>query len=186
MYNNLIKDTSTRVNPLKYALITVNAARQYTDLEEAIKFLEAAKGRLHGKHDATFICEVAQAEKRLQLGQHHDSFELLEKVRRSLESLADVDPKVYAHLSRALATYYRRKEDYENFYKSSLQFLAYTPAAELSQNEKKDWSIKLGMAILLGKNIYNIMELLDKEILQSLIGTDFEWLYVLLNALGRG
>jgi Na+/phosphate symporter len=100
--------------------------------------------------------------------------------------LSDNDPKVYAHLSRAFATYYRRKEDYENFYKSSLQFLAYTPASELSQAEKKDWSIKLGMAILLGKNIYNIMELLDKEILQSLIGSDFEWLHVLLNALGRG
>lgn len=89
-------------------------------------------------------------------------------------------------MSQTYATYYRRKEDYENFYKSSLQYLAYTPASELSQQEKKDLSIKLGMAILLGKNIYNIMELLDKEILQSLVGTDFEWLYVLLNALGRG
>jgi 26S proteasome regulatory subunit N9 len=165
IYNNLIMDTVTRVNPLKYALITVNASRQFTDLEEAIRFLEAAKGRLAGKQDATFICQVAQAEKKLQLGQHHDSFEILNQVRQSLESLSDVDPKVYAHLSRTLATYYRRKEDYENFYKSSLQFLAYTPASELSLQEKKDWSIKLGMAILLGKNIYNIMELLDKEIL---------------------
>ena len=46
--------------------------------------------------------------------------------------MSDNDPKVFAHLSRAFATYYRRKEDYENFYKSSLQFLAYTPASELS------------------------------------------------------
>ena len=41
IYNNLIKDTVTRVNPLKYALITVNASRQFTDFEEAIRFLEA-------------------------------------------------------------------------------------------------------------------------------------------------
>ena len=148
--------------------------------------MDTAKGRLVGKHDAVFICQIAQAEKRLQLGQHHDSFEILNEVKKHLETLSDNDPKVYAHLSRAYATYYRRKEDYENFYKSSLQFLAYTPASELSQAEKKDWSIKLGMAILLGKNIYNIMELLDKEILQSLISSDFEWLHVLLNALGRG
>ena len=97
-----------------------------------------------------------------------------------------MDPKVVAHLSRGFANYYRRKEDYENYYKSSLQYLAYTPNAELSHEEKKDLSIKLGMAILLGKNIYNIMELLDKEILHTLIGTDFEWLYALLQALGRG
>lgn len=186
LYNSLIKDTASRVNPLKYSLITVNVTRQFTDLEEAIKFLDAAKGRLAGKNDATFICQIAIAEKRLQLGQHHDSFEILNEVKKSLETLSDNDPKVYANLSKAFATYYRRKEDYENFYKSSLQFLAYTPASELSQAEKKDWSIKLGMAILLGKNIYNIMELLDKEILQSLIGSDFEWLHVLLNALGRG
>ena len=50
----------------------------------------------------------------------------------------------------------------------------------------RDWSTKMGMSVLLGKNIYNITELLDKEILQSLIGTDFNWLYDLLNALGRG
>lgn len=42
------------------------------------------------------------------------------------------------------------------------------------------------MSVLLGKNIYNITELLDKEILKSLIGTDFNWLYDLLNALGKG
>lgn len=50
----------------------------------------------------------------------------------------------------------------------------------------RDWSIKMGMSVLLGKNIYNITELLDKEILQSLVGTDFEWLYDLLQNLGHG
>ena len=44
----------------------------------------------------------------------------------------------------------------------------------------------MGMAVLLGKNIFNISELLDKEILSSLVGTDFQWLYDLLMTLGRG
>ena len=89
-------------------------------MEEAIRFLDGAKGRLVGKVDAIFICQIAQAEKRLQLGQHHDTFEILNEVKKCLENHSDNDPKVYAHLSRAFATYYRRKEDYENFYKSSL------------------------------------------------------------------
>jgi len=139
-----------------------------------------------GKDDASFLCQIAKAEKRLQLGHHHDCFEILSEVKKSLEQLSDVDPKVYAHLSRAFAQYYRRKEDHENFYTSSLQYLAYTPASELSPEEKRDWSIKMGMAVLLGKNIYNIAELLDKEILHSLVGTDFQWLHSLLQSLGRG
>lgn len=64
--------------------------------------------------------------------------------------------------------------------------MAYTTTSDLTADEKKQWSIKMGMAVLLGKNIFNISELLDKEILQSLVGTDFEWLYDLLQTLGRG
>lgn len=56
----------------------------------------------------------------------------------------------------------------------------------MSADEKKQWSIKMGMAVLLGKNIFNISELLDKEILSSLVGSDFQWLYDLLTTLGRG
>ena len=66
-----------------------------------------------------------------------------------------------AFLAEIFALYYRRKEDYENFYKSSLQFLAYTAPGDLSNEEKKDWSIKIGMSVLLGKTIYNITELVS-------------------------
>lgn len=44
----------------------------------------------------------------------------------------------------------------------------------------------MGMSVLLGKNIYNITELLDKDVLHSLKGTDFEWLFHLLTHLGTG
>jgi len=60
------------------------------------------------------------------------------------------------------------------------------PTAELSQQQRKTWATKMGMAVLLGKGIFNIAELvskiiitniffaqLDKEVLQSLVGTDF-------------
>jgi len=64
--------------------------------------------------------------------------------------------------------------------------LAYTPASELTVDEHKQWATKMGMAVLLGRHIFNITELLDKQILQSLVGTEFEWLYELLTALGHG
>lgn len=59
------------------------------------------------------------------------------------------------------AAYYRRKDDLENYYKSSLTFLAYTNPADLDSEEKKQWSTKMGMAVLLGKNIFNITELVS-------------------------
>lgn len=66
-----------------------------------------------------------------------------------------------ATLADVFSQYYRRKDDQENYYKSGLQFLAYTPEADLTQEEKKQWSIRLGMAVLLGKKIFNITELVS-------------------------
>src|SRR5438105_13847674 len=86
---------------------------------------------------------------------------MLNEVKKSLDVLSDVDPKVYANLSRVYAQYYKRKEDHENFYKHSLSYLAYTPSSELTKEEMRDWSIKMGMSVLLGKNIYNITELVS-------------------------
>lgn len=90
------------------------------------------------------MCRIAEAEKKLNLGQHHDCIEILNSVKKQVEYLSDVDPKVYSSLASVFAAYYRRKEDYENFYISSLSYLAYTPANEHSQEEMKDLSIKIG------------------------------------------
>jgi len=51
-------------------------------LEKPIRFFEHAKNRLVGKLDSIFICQIAQAKKRFQLGQYHDSFETLNKVTK--------------------------------------------------------------------------------------------------------
>ena len=56
----------------------------------------------------------------------------------------------------------------------------------MSEKEKKEFSIKMGMSILLGKNVYNISELLDKDIINSLLGTEFEWLFHMMKNLGEG
>lgn len=64
----MVKPLYMKLNPLKYAIITVSVARQYPDLEQAIKFLEEAKSRLVNKVDALFLLRISQAEKKLNLG----------------------------------------------------------------------------------------------------------------------
>jgi len=52
LYNELIKGLSSKLNPIKYALLTVFSSRQFTDIEESIKFLEEASARVSHKRDA--------------------------------------------------------------------------------------------------------------------------------------
>lgn len=58
LYNEMVKSLSTKLNPLKYAIITVQVSRQFADLEAAITFLDEAKTRLVNKSDALFICTI--------------------------------------------------------------------------------------------------------------------------------
>lgn len=111
--------------------------------------------------DARFLLRIGQAEKKLNLGLFHDCLDILTEVKNNLESLCDINAKVYASLAEVQSLYYRRKEDYENFYKAGLTFLAYTSEESLNAYEKQEWSKKLGMAVLLGKKIFNIKELVS-------------------------
>ena len=103
-----------------------------------------------------------------------------------IEQMSDVDPKVFASLAHVYSLYYKRKDDHENYYKSCMQYLAYTPSSEMTDQEKRELSIKMGMSILLGKKVYNIAELLDKDVINILVGTEFEWLYHMMRFLGQG
>lgn len=72
LYSEMIKPLWNKLNPLKYAVVTVASSRQIPDVEAAIEFLEEARKRLDKSQDAQFLCRIGQAEKRLNLGQHHD------------------------------------------------------------------------------------------------------------------
>ena len=95
------------------------------------------------------------------MGQHHDCLEILNEVKDDLSALQDVSPKVYGFMADVFSQYYRRKEDQENFYNSAMMFLAYTSTDDLTAEEKRSWATKMGMAVLLGKNIFNISELVS-------------------------
>ena len=75
MYEKMIEKLNFRLNPLKYALITISCSRQYEskyfsffeyliyfslyiDIEDSIQFLERAKERLKDQ-DALFLLEIA-------------------------------------------------------------------------------------------------------------------------------
>ena len=68
LYEALVKSLTHKLNPIKYALLTILASRQHADIDMSIAFLDEAKGRLESYRDAVFLCRIAQAEKKLNLG----------------------------------------------------------------------------------------------------------------------
>lgn len=110
----------------------------------------------------------------------------LSDVQERLSRLNDVDRAVFSYLYKVTAEYYHKKQKYSDFYQAGLQYLAYTQPEELTEDEKKQWSYEMGMAVVLGKSIYNIAELCEKEVLKALIGSQNEWLYHILQTMDKG
>lgn len=61
--------------------------------------------------DARLFLRIAQAEKRLDLGQHHDCLEILEEVKLEFSSSQDIQPKVYAYSADVFSQYYLRSQN---------------------------------------------------------------------------
>lgn len=85
MYSKMIEKLNYKLNPIKYAIITISCSRQYESIEDSIKFLEEAKGRLPKKYDAQFLISISQAEKKHDLGLHHDCYEALTDIKSKIE-----------------------------------------------------------------------------------------------------
>ncbi|XP_062078041.1 26S proteasome non-ATPase regulatory subunit 13 homolog A-like [Humulus lupulus] len=60
--------------------------------------------------------------------------------------------------------YHKFRQEFAEFYKSALLYLAYTLVESLSESFKLDLAFGLSLSVLLGDNIYNFGELLAHPI----------------------
>jgi len=62
----------------------------------------------------------------LQSGNSDETYKILVEAQKELYKINDVESITYSRLYYVFSEYYRAKNDYEQFYQYSLQYLAYT------------------------------------------------------------
>lgn len=122
----------------------------------------------------------------MEQGDPKECQKLLDEGKTTLDSMTDIDPSVYASYYWVSSQYHKTRQEFAEFYKSALLYLAYTSVESLSESFKLDLAFDLSLSALLGDNIYNFGELLAHPIIKSLIGTKVEWLYYILEAFNTG
>lgn len=111
---------------------------------------------------------------------------MIAKVKEYIDSHKDVDTYIYSSYYKLAFTFYAAKRRYKQFYTSALQYLAYTQAQEIEENEKLSLLFQMAIAVLLSEEIYNFSELLEQPLLVSLKNSSFAWMYELLEIFNRG
>ncbi|KAM3345037.1 26S proteasome non-ATPase regulatory subunit 13 B [Capsicum galapagoense] len=191
LYHNFITDFETKINLLKLAHFAVVVSRQYPEKEAAIAFLEGVTEKLHNTKETRIeepilYIKMQIALFKLEKGDPKECQKLLDEGKTTLDSMTDIDPSVYASYYWVSSQYHKARQEFADFYKSALLYLAYTSVESLSESFKLDLAFDLSLSALLGDNIYNFGELLAHPVIKSLIGTKVEWLYYILEAFNTG
>ncbi|KAF8405811.1 hypothetical protein HHK36_007888 [Tetracentron sinense] len=92
---------------------------------------------------------------KLEKGDQHECKKLLEDGKTSLDSMTDIDPSVYASYQWFSSQYHKSRQEFAEFYKSALLYLAYMSVESLSDTFKLDLAFDLSLSALLVDNIYN-------------------------------
>ncbi|KAJ9135065.1 hypothetical protein P3X46_032286 [Hevea brasiliensis] len=191
LYHNFISDFETKINLLKLAHFAVIVSKQYKEKDAAISYLEGVIEKLRAtreqrNEEPILYIKMQLAIFKLEQGDQKECKKLLEDGKSTLDSMTDIDPSVYANYYWVSSQYHKFRQEFAEFYKSALLYLAYTSVEALSEPFKLDLAFDLSLSALLGDNIYNFGELLAHPIINSLLGTQVEWLYYILQAFNSG
>ncbi|CAI9772260.1 unnamed protein product [Fraxinus pennsylvanica] len=191
LYNNFITDFETKINLLKLSHFAVVVSRRYPENDAAIDYLQGIIEKLRNTkeiriEEPILYIKMQIAVYKLEQGDQKECQNLLEDGKSTLDSMTDIDPSVYASYYWISSQYHKSRQEFAEFYKNALLYLAYTSVQSLSESFKLDLAFDLALSALLGENIYNFGELLAHPIIKSLLGTKVEWLYYILEAFNSG
>ena len=137
---------------------------------------------------AVLLLQLEITRRQLSLGVEIDLIkERLAESKKALDRFPGVmDARVYASFYQASYEYSKVKGNPQEYYTNSLLYLTYTPLSSLPISTQAALASDIGLAALLGKNIYNFGELLQHPILKTLDATEYVWLPKLLNTFNQG
>mmetsp|Transcript_4865 Transcript_4865/g.5270 ORF Transcript_4865/g.5270 Transcript_4865/m.5270 type:complete len:392 (-) Transcript_4865:49-1224(-) len=196
LHNCFLKEFAGRLNPRAYARIAVRVCA-FIEPAKRPEFLEEA-GSISSVQREPYADALISAAKASSLvtgstaptkedkAQAKTHIANAEKTIEFASADAIVDTFTTAAIYKAQAELSKVSGDPVGFFKNGLSYLAYTPLETLRTNDRLNWAANLGIAALIGKEIYNFGELTTHPILKSLEGTGHQWLATMLKIFNEG
>mmetsp|Transcript_20813 Transcript_20813/g.48079 ORF Transcript_20813/g.48079 Transcript_20813/m.48079 type:complete len:318 (+) Transcript_20813:370-1323(+) len=179
-----------KISPVKHASLAITISKQYDESEAGImscvEFLEEVDKKLATVKEAVLLIRLEIARRKLQKGDVAACKVLTEECQQILNDFAEVDNVINSSFYLVSSLLHKNLGSAQDFYKSSLLYLAYTPLESLSDAQKQALAFDLGLAALCGEKIFQFGELLLHPILKSLEGTQGSWLVEMLGAFNTG
>jgi len=154
--------------------------------EKALEIIAPFEANAAKSRDAKYMWQALRSEKLVQSGQTDAAKELLDSLSKEIAEAYEVDALIQSQLNKTNALLWKALSRPQDYYKSSILYLAFTPLASIPAEDRPKLAFDIGVAALVAEEEFNFGELLQQELLASLAGTPYEWLKELLQAFGEG
>lgn len=195
LYTSFLMHFETKLNPVSLVQILSHIVRAELDHNpsEALAFLtpllkkEGEKDSVVTASDDSHVLLLSHVAVLHMRATDNAACKIdVDAARILVEAAHNMDPFVHSAFYQAAAEYHKVIGTASDFFRNALQFLAYTPPHSLDIASQHRWAFDIGIAALVGNDIYNFGEVLSHSIVHSLRGTDKEWLLLLLEAFNSG
>jgi len=198
LYENFIIKFEAKINQLQFVQLIAVVAQQYlpsrplveSEVNEGIGFLKhiaEKRGRLG--EDAYVLVQMSIADLLVQIGSKESLQQaktLIDQVQVVVSQPAGSDAVVNSSIFRVSCEYYKVTGPADEFYKSAVQYLAYTPLETLSDDTQRRMAVDMSISALVAESVFNYGEVLAQPILESLKQSEMPWLQDLLQIFSSG
>jgi len=184
-YQQFLCDFEHRINCLALMEIALIICAQIQRETDALEFLDKMKGIIKSSDEATVLCMTAIGNIKLKQEKYDESKQIVKQAQELLDTLDEVT-SVHGRFYQLSSKYHMVMGNHSEYYRDALRFLGCMDLSEISPQDQSDQAFHLGLAAILGKNVYNFGELLAHPILGSLNDPSRKWLVDLLYAFNAG
>ncbi|PWN26336.1 hypothetical protein BDZ90DRAFT_52512 [Jaminaea rosea] len=166
LYQSFVVHWKSKVSDLSVAELAIAAAKQLQpDSQKAHDFLVGERDQVEKDTPAHLLLSIEATCYKLLLGQLEQVKKDVDAGQKILNSYDAVETVVSAAYYRVAAEYYKAKAMYQQYYTTSLLYLACLPhngtEDDLTNEEKVERAHDLAIAAILGQGIWNFGELVS-------------------------
>jgi 26S proteasome regulatory subunit N9 len=184
-FNSFIKPYEKKFDQVYWVQILAIVSKPQTP-DGALELLGPFEALVEKNKSAKQLWLTVKAEKLTLAGQKDAAKDILDTVGKEIEEAYEVPPLIQSEFHKTNAMLWKTLGRPQEFYESSLKYLAFTPLASIPEKEQAKLAFEIGLSSLVAEEEFNFGELLKQDILKSLDGTSTVWIKDLLQAFGEG
>jgi 26S proteasome regulatory subunit N9 len=185
-YDKFLSEFEVKLNLLRLSKIIISISEKMKE-KEGLTLVDKVLKKIQENKESSMILKIQKGQLYLRTKDTSLCKKILRETKDEMETFGyHLDHQVYSSYYRVESEYFKVTEAPNEYYKSALLYLAYTPLEEFKLVEQQRIAFDLGLSALLGDGIYNFGELLGHPIVHSLESSQAEWLLKLLLAFNQG